>query len=571
MERRLAAILAADVVGYSRLMEADEAWTLATLKGHRENLIDPKISEHHGRIVKLMGDGMLVEFASVVNAVACALAIQDGMTDRNEGVSEDRRIAFRIGVHLGDVMVEGDDLYGDGVNVAARLEGLAQPEGVCISQQAYDQVETKLDLAVEDCGPQQVKNIARPVHAYLISQGKPGGTKTLSKSNIHPPPSKPSIAVLPFDNMSDSPEQTYFSDGITEDIITELTRFRTLFVIARNSTFAFRDERLDASEIGRRLGVQYLLEGSVRRSGNRLRVIAQLVETASGNHLWAERYDRNVEDLFDIQDELARTIVGTLAGRLETSAMAAAKRQRPDNMLAYDFLLRGIDCQQRLTKMENEKARNLLERSIAIDPEFALPYAWLALTWTADWEIDLDQAYRLASKSVTLDDSESRCHVIFGFVCLLRKEFEKALAHTERAVALNPNESHGIAHLSLVYCFTGQPERAIDLMAEAMQINPFYPSWYDTFLAYALYKLRRYEEAATKLLRLSTRSIWGNAIAAACAAQAGMLDQAHQHANLVLEECPGFSARKHAMADPFSEPMDAEHLLEGLYKAGLPA
>ena len=316
MERRLAAILAADVVGYSRLMEADEAWTLATLKGHRENLIDPKISEHHGRIVKLMGDGMLVEFASVVNAVACALAIQDGMTDRNEGVSEDRRIAFRIGVHLGDVMVEGDDLYGDGVNVAARLEGLAQPEGVCISQQAYDQVETKLDLAVEDCGPQQVKNIARPVHAYLISQGKPGRTKTLSKSNIPPPPSKPSIAVLPFDNMSDSPEQTYFSDGITEDIITELTRFRTLFVIARNSSFAFRDERLDASEIGRRLGVQYLLEGSVRRSGNRLRVIAQLVETASGNHLWAERYDRNVEDLFDIQDELARTIVGTRPAHL---------------------------------------------------------------------------------------------------------------------------------------------------------------------------------------------------------------------------------------------------------------
>ncbi len=383
MERRLAAILAADVVGYSRLMEIDEAGTLAALKAHREKLIDPAIAERRGRIVKLMGDGSLVEFASVVDAVACAVAIQEGMSARNEGVPEDRRMAFRIGVHLGDVIVEGDDLYGDGVNVAARLEGLAEPGGVCISQQAYDQVETKLDLAYEDLGEQQVKNIARPVRTYRIlldGEAPPGvqrpKTRGLSATQIIgsaavvvlvvaglalawwqpwkpdvepasiermacPLPEKPSIAVLPFDNLSGDPAQEYFADGITESIITTLSKIPNLFVIARNSTFAYKGKPAKIQQVAEELGVRYVLEGSVQRAGDRTRITAQLIDALSGRHLWADHYDRDVGDIFALQDDITQQVMTELEVKLTEGEMA------PDAVTAWTNARMALSGQRR--------------------------------------------------------------------------------------------------------------------------------------------------------------------------------------------------------------------------------
>ena len=433
MERKPAAILAADVVGYSRLMEIDEADTLAALKAHREELIDLKIAEHHGRTIKLMGDGSLVEFASVVDAVACALAIQKGMAGRNEDVPEDRRIEFRIGVHLGDVMVEGDDLYGDGVNVAARLEGLAAPGGVCISQQAFDQVETKLDLAYEDLGEQQVKNIARPVRTYRIlldGEAPPGvqrpKTRGLSAGQLigsaavvvlvvaglalawwqpwkpdvepasiermaFPLPEKPSIAVLAFDNLSGDPAQDYFADGITESVITELSRFRNIFVIARNSTFTYKGKAVKVQQVSEDLGVQYVLEGSVQRSKDRVRINVQLIDAITGWHLWAERYDRELDDLFAVQDEVTRQIVATLAtegGLLADAWQKRTVRKRTESLKAYDLDLRGWEAYGLWTKEDFARAKDLFEKAIAADPDFGNPYNDIGAYYLQMGEID---------------------------------------------------------------------------------------------------------------------------------------------------------------------------------------
>jgi TolB-like protein len=570
-QRRLAGILVADVVGYSRLMEQDEAGTLAALTARRRQFFDPKIAGHGGRIFKAVGDGLLIEFASAVSAVECAVELQQAMTLANADLPAEKRMDFRIGVNIGDVLVQDGDVFGDGVNVAARLEGLAEPGGICVSASVYEQVKNKLKVRFDDLGFQVVKNITDPVRVYSVCLDQLEGPADLPGHKARLPlPAKPSIAVLPFDNMSGDPEQTYFSDGITEDIITDLSRFRGLFVIARNSSFVFRGKPVDAGVIGRRLGVQYLLEGSIRRSGERLRVTAQLVEAATGSHLWAERYDRKTEDLFDIQDDLTHTIVSTLVGRVEHAAWAVADRQRTDSMQAYDYLLQGIERHQRFTREDNEEARRLLGEAIRMDPEFALAHAWLGLSWMAAWDEDLDKAYHLASRAVAIDDNEGLCHVILGFACLYRRQYEKALAHSERAVDLNPNDGHALAHLGLVCSFTGQPEKAIELITSAIRHNPYHPHWYLGFLAYPLYSLGRYHEAALQMLRLPTRSIMQHAIASACAAQAGMMEEARRHVQSVLAENPQFSARQHAMSEPFANPDDVAHLLVGLLKAGLP-
>jgi TolB-like protein/class 3 adenylate cyclase len=412
MERKLTAILAADVVSYSRLMEVDEAGTLAALKAHREDLIDPEIAQHHGRIVKLMGDGALVEFASVVDAVACAVTIQAGMIGRNEDLDEKRRIEFRIGVHLGDVIVEGDDLYGDGVNVAARLEGLAKRGGICISQQAYDQIETKLDLAYEDLGEQQVKNIARPVRAYrVLREGEappepetPKRRGSTARQFIgsaavllvvvaglvlgwwqpwvpeeepasierlgFPLPDKPSIVVLPFNNMSDDPSQDYFTDGMTEDLITDLSKISGLFVIARNSSFSYKGRQTDVRTIARELGVRYVLEGSVRRAGDNVRINAQLVDASTGGHLWAERYDGERQDVFALQDSVTERIVSALAVHLTAGEKAQVARRETNNIAAYDAFLQGWEHYRRHTPGDFAKAADFFERSVKLDPQY---------------------------------------------------------------------------------------------------------------------------------------------------------------------------------------------------------
>ena len=412
-QRKLAAILSADVAGYSRLMGEDEAGTLATLKAHRAEFIDPAIASHGGRIVKLMGDGALVEFPSVVDAVECAVAVQQGMAARNADLPGDTRIDFRIGVNLGDIIIDGDDIYGDGVNVAARLQEVAETGGVAISAAAHDQIAGKVEAAFEDVGEHELKNIAKPVRVYRWAEGTAGSPGESAPLAL---PDKPSIGVLPFTNMSGDPEQEYFSDGITEDIITELSRFRTLFVIARNSSFAFKGQAVDIGEVGRKLGVQYVVEGSVRKAGNRVRITAQLVEAESGNHVWAERYDRDLEDIFAVQDEVARTIVATVAGRVDDAGAERTQRRPTNDMAAYDYLLRANRHVHRYTKSDTAKARSYIEKAIELDPEIARAYALLANLDVWDWfwreggSESLDRAWAQLQKAIALDDNASETY-----------------------------------------------------------------------------------------------------------------------------------------------------------------
>jgi adenylate cyclase len=556
-------------------MEADEAGTIAALKARRNSVLAPLVSRHRGRVVKLMGDGVLVEFASAVNAVQCAIDLQQAMEHANHSSPPERSIVLRVGVNLGDVVVEDGDLFGDGVNVASRLEAMAEPGAVCISGSIHDQVKGKLKIAFEDIGRQRVKNISEPVQVYRIRAVEPA-----VQDKHRPAPEQPelaaraSIAVLPFTNMSGDPEQTYFSDGITEDIITELSRFRSLFVIARHSSFAFRGQAMDAAEIARRLGVRYILEGSVRRAGPRVRVTAQLIDGITGNHLWAERYDRDLQDLFIVQDELTHAIVSTLAGRLEAAEITFVKRKRTGNMAAYDHLLRGIEHHQRFTLEDHVKAREHFQRAIDLDPQFAVAFAWLALAKIAEWDEmppDNDAAFRLAIRAVELDGNESVCHSVLGFVYLKRRQFDKALAHTERAVALNPNFGHAIAHLGLIHTYMGDHEKGAACVESAIRLNPYHPDWYGLFLARAFYGMHRYSDAATQLSRLAGRTLGFHAFSAACYAQAGLIDDARRHAAEVLARRPSFHAKAYATNEvEYKSPADADHLLQGLLLAGLP-
>jgi TolB-like protein/class 3 adenylate cyclase len=392
VERRLSAIFAGDVAGYSRLMGADEEGTLARLNAHRREFLEPNIAEHRGRIVKRTGDGILIEFASAVDAVRCAIRQQRGMAERNVGVAPDKRIEFRIGINVGDIIIEDGDIFGDGVNVAARLEGIAEAGGICVSGQVYENVQGKLDVEFDDAGEQTLKNIARPVHVYRVRLD-------VITAATAPPlalPDKPSIAVLPFQNMSGQPEQDYFADGIVEDIITALSRFRQLFVIARNSTFVYKGRAIDVKQVGRELGVRYVLEGSIRKSGNHVRITGQLIDAATGTHLWADRFDGALEDVFDLQDQVTTNVVGAIAPKLEQAEIERAKRKPTENLDAYDLYLRGLACMRRVTQrlVTREGVREalrLFHKAIDRDPEFAVAYgtaAWCYVPLNANGWID---------------------------------------------------------------------------------------------------------------------------------------------------------------------------------------
>jgi adenylate cyclase len=451
LERRLAAILAADVVGYSRLMGADEAGTLERLMALRKELVQPQISGRGGRIVKLMGDGLLAEFPSVVEAVQCAADIQEAMTGREAEAAEALRIALRIGVNLGDVIVEGSDLYGDGVNVAARLEALAEPGGVCVSGTVFDHVDGKVELDFADLGEQRVKNIDQPVQVYRIvweGSADPGASPGATAMATPPAPAKaadkPSIAVLPFTNMSGDPEQEYFSDGITEDIITELSRFKDLSVVSRNSSFAFKGKAASLREVGERLGVTYLVEGSIRKAGNTVRVTAQLIDAQNDNHIWAERYDRSLEDIFEVQDDVVRRVASTLVGRLEHERQVRTRRQSESQLQAYDLYLRGRELFFNWTKEDNAKARDFLAAAIAIEPDHA---AALALTaevrlrmwlngWSEDPEQDRAESFEAAKRAIAVDDQDSRVHTAIGLLYIWNRNLDRARHHFETASGL---------------------------------------------------------------------------------------------------------------------------------------
>ena len=571
--RRLAAILAADVVGYSRLVEQDEAGTLAALKERRAGVLAPLVAEHHGRIVKVMGDGVLVEFASAVNAVACAVDLQKRMAAPDDGLADDRHIVLRIGINLGDVIVEGGDLYGEGVIIAVRLQAMAEPGGVCVSGSVHDQVGNKLPLAFEDLGPCEVKNIAKPVRAFRVRVDHP--EDAVSSADRQQTQSKPSIAVLPFTNMSGDPEQQYFSDGITEDIITELTRYRQLFVIARNSSFAFRDKPVDVTEVGRKLGVQYVVEGSVRKAAGRVRITAQLVDSATGNHLWAERYDRDVEDIFAVQDDVTQSIVAALFGQVEDAGAQRAKRKRPESLAAYDYLLRGQELQQRLTKEDLPAARRMLEKAIEIDPDFAVAYAYLALVDQGEWDFEgsaalLDRALKNAQKAVALDEDDALCHVILGYISLCAKQLDKAEFHQRRAITLNPNYAHNIAHMGLLSTYLGNASDGIRWLNKALRLNPYPPSWYRGLLGMAQYAAHDYAEAVASLNPMTGSYPWDRMYSAASYAQLNRIEEARAQLAEWRRLRPLGSLLEYATNEPFKNPADLEHLLDGLRKAGLP-
>jgi adenylate cyclase len=582
-ERRLAAVLAADMVGYSRLMEVDETGTLARLKTHRIELIDPAITKNHGRIIKTTGDGMLVEFRSVADAVLCAAEIQRRMARRNADVSPARWMQFRIGINLGDVIVEDNDIFGDGVNVAARLEMLAEPGGICVSGAVRDQVGQRLDdVAFEDLGEQTVKNIVRPIRVFRVRldadpKAAPEGAKDAAVAA--PASKKPSIAVLPLVNMSGDPEQEFFADGLTEDIITELSRFRDLLVISRNSTFVHKGKAVNVREIAREFGVDYVLEGSVRKARDRVRVTVQLIDAETDQHVWAERYDRELEDIFAIQDEITHAIVATLPGRVEAATHDRAQRKPTDNMAAYECVLAAKVRHHRSTREDNAEAQRLLERALALDPNYAHAHAWkacvLGQTWVYDWCADRDAVFEqvAAELEITLglDDNDSDVHRILAALNLNRDDHDKAAYHQERALALNPNYDLVVVQQGELLTWLGRPEEGIDWIKKAMRLNPYHPERFWSHLGRACYCAEKYAEAIEAFSRMTRPDYTHHAFLAAAFAQMGDKVAAAAHATEVLKSEPKFSVAVYLATQHYKHAADRQRHEVGLLKAGLPA
>ena len=483
-ERRLAAILSADMVGYSWLVEADERGTIARQRAHRTELIEPRIAGHKGRIVKTTGDGLLVEFASAVDATECAVAIQQAIAEREAGVPEDRRIQYCMGINLGDIVVDGDDILGDGVNVADRLEGLAEPGGICISGMVHEGVRNKLDYKFDDLGEQNVKNITRPVQVFRvrIDGGQPAGSTAALPTEQLALPGNPSIAVLPFDNVSGDPEQAYFSDGIAVDIITGLSKISALFVIARNSSFKFKEAPVDVKQVSRELGVRYVLEGSVRKAGGRVRITAQLVDGVTAGHLWAERYDGDLSDVFAIQDEVTAKIIAALELKLTSDEVERVSHRGTDNMEAYEWAMSGRKPSIFGNRMENARTRPLLERAIELDPTYAAAYAELAAVhgwdyvngWSDSPQESYDQCLELANKAVALDDAEPIAHFVLGWVHMWTGNHEASEREQKKAISLNPNYALAYGILGHVTSYLGRHNEAIDLFNRAMRLDPRY-------------------------------------------------------------------------------------------------
>ncbi len=481
MERRLAAIMATDVVGYSRLIRSDEEGTLAALKALRADIIDPKLAEHHGRIVKLMGDGMLAEFSSVVDAVRAAVETQQAVTEHNSGLPEDKRIKFRVGINLGDVVIDGDDIHGDGVNLAARLEGLAKPGGICISGSVHEQVRDRIDLPFEDLGEQEVKNIDRPVRVWqwIADAGLAAGVPAKT-DELLPLPDKPSIAVLPFTNMSGDIEQEYFADGITEDIITALSKFRWFFIIARNSTFVYKGQPVDVKQVGRELGVRYVLEGSVRKAADRVRISAQLIEAESGNHVWAERYDRSLDDIFELQDEITSTIAAAVEPELAGLERERAKRKPTNNLGAWDLVQQGAALMWQHDLSDINKGMNLVRRAIMLDPNFGQAYGHLAFgahllliyEWANDRDEVLQQGLSDASKAIAIDQRDYFAFHALGRLKSLEGEHPAAVRALESCVSINPNFALGHLGLAVAHVYGGDPKKAIGYADTAIRLSP---------------------------------------------------------------------------------------------------
>jgi adenylate cyclase len=508
IKRKLVAILSADVRGYSRLMGEDEKGTLHTLNVYKEVMTNV-IQHHHGRVVDAPGDNLLAEFASVVDAVECAAEIQKDLKTRNAELPENRRMEFRIGINLGDVIEEGDKIFGDGVNIAARVQGLADGGGICISGSAHEQVESKVAVSFEYLGEHVVKNITRPVRVYRVITEAGVGYEKDKRLEL---PEKPSIAVLPFVNMSGDSEQEYFSDGITEDLITDLYKISGLFVIARHSVFTYKGKAAKVQEVGRELGVRYVLEGSVRKAGSRLRITAQLVDTLTGGHLWAERYDRDLKDVFALQDEVTQKIVESLAVRLTKREEDRLARKYTDNLEAYDLVLRGLEFYFRLTQEANLQAREIFQKVVEFEPRYALAHARLGWTYLREWSLgwtqsldSLERASEMAQRAIALDDSLSDGHALLAETYLWKKQHDDAIAEAEKAVILDPNNAERMLDLGNILAFAERPEEGIGWIKKGMRFNPICPVGYLFMLGHAYFLSEQYAEAIAVLSKAVDR------------------------------------------------------------------
>ena len=579
MDHRLAAVLAADMVGYSRLMEVDERGTLARLRAHRIELIDPAIAKNQGNIIKTTGDGMLVEFQSVADAARCAIEIQERMRRRNSDVATDRRIDFRIGINLGDIIFEDGDIYGDGVNIAARVEQLAEIGGICVTAAVHDQIDGRVDVAFEDLGEKLLKNISRPVRLYRVvvpppeQRLAPGGAHAATKAAVV----KPTVAVLPFTNMSGDPEQEFFADGLTEDILTELSRRRELFVISRTSTFVYKGHAANLREVAQKLGARYLVEGSVRKSGDRLRVSVQLIDTASDAHIWAERYDRKLDDIFSIQDEITSAIVATLPGRLEAAQQDQLARLKPSSMAAYECVLAAKVLHHRSTRHDNAEALKLIDRALQLDPDYAHAHAWrgciLGQGWGYGWCEDKDAVFNEVAleldRAMALDDNDPDVHRILAAVAIVRNDMNRARYHQDRALELNPNYDLVVVQMGELFTWLGRAEEGLEWIRKAMRLNPHHPARFWSHLGRAHFVGRQYAQAVEDFMHLSTMDAPQHAFIAACYGWLGDRTASSAHVMRLRQLDPELDLEKFLATMHYANDADLQHLREGLVKAGL--
>ena len=622
-KRKLSAILSADVAGYSRLMGEDEAATVSTIETYRE-VMSTLIKQHRGRVVDSPGDNVLAEFGSVVDAVQCGVAVQNEFQARNAELPENRRMQFRIGINLGDVIEEGDRIYGDGVNIAARLEALANPGGICISKTAFDHIETKLPLGYEYLGDQTVKNIAKPVGAYRVLMEpritvagekekaklfpfwqkkailagsvalvvvvivaviwnfyfRPPPMEVASEEKmVLPLPDKPSIAVLPFEVLGGDPEQDYFAAALTDEVITRLSMFRDIFVIARNSVLTYKGKSTTAQQVGQELGVSYIMTGSVRKGEDKITITVKVVDAASGHHVWAHRYERDLKDIFAVQNEIAASIVGVLGGPQGqiSNVLKRTALKRTDNLTAYDLVLRSDELNITWTKEDNAKARQLLEEAIRLDPNYAFAYTTLAWNYGLAYllkfgpspEEDLQKGFELAKKAVSLDESDAESHWVLGYIYLMKGEHERSLETYERARALNPNYADLLAEMGYALTYSGRAKQGLAQVKRAMRLNPFYPDWYLWVIGVAQYTMHQYKDAVAALKKITYHSTETRLYLAASYAQLGRLEEASTELKEVLKLDPGVTLESWGHSQHFKNEVDSEHFCDGLRKAGL--
>ena len=582
LPRKLAAILYADVAGYSRLTGDDEDATHRRLRDYLD-LIAKTIEDHHGQVMHYAGDAVLARFDAVVDALSSAVSIQDELKNRNADLPDERKVQFRIGVNLGDVIEDRGDIYGDGVNVAARLESLADAGGICISESVRTAIGKKLDLGYEFMGEQQVKNIEEPVRAYRVlsksekteMDSAPGGT------TVPELPEKPSIAVLPFENMSADPEQEFFADGIAEDLLTKLTNILGLFVIARNSSFRYKGKAVDVRQVAEELGVRYVLEGSVRKAGNRVRVTAQLIEAATGSHLWAEAYDRDLTDIFAVQDEITVNVVKALQVTLLEGEQARIWHRSTDNLEAWSCLTRATACYSDFAMEENRAGIELLERAVELDPDYASAWArlgWLLghkvrFLWTDEPTGVMARVAECAHKALALDENLAEAHIPLGFYHLLNGDFDQAVAAVERGVALGPNNAHVVAFLAFNLNWVGRPEEALAWIEKAMRFSPFYPAWFVNVKAHALRLLGRSDEAAEAYRAIISKTpayLPSRIGLTVCYAEMGCKADAQESARKLLELVPKFSIERYIHTPGYKDRALTEHTAQALREAGLP-